>query len=298
MASLKGRCAPLRVHSMWTRRGMALLIALGCWCVAGWAHSAEPQAGANEDRRVEGRGELLLFSGIEQMGNRDATGSPLAYRGQAYPLMLRWGRSAPRWSRALELGGFTPGLNGGRLSSAIDDGQGHWANASFVDASFQWRFALLNRGGRRLELGPRLSHWTMYRSYQYDPAQIGSVEVWEAFVSLDASAGLRQALGGWGELHLGINVPLGGYVMRPSYAVRGDERVRLVQERWRALTDGRFASWGSFRMVQTRAELWWKPGTYLGVVAAYRGGAFSYDLPLDTRTYSHRFSLGVGLLYR
>ncbi|RDV39467.1 hypothetical protein DV096_02535 [Bradymonadaceae bacterium TMQ3] len=241
---------------------------------------------------------MLLFSGVERMGNRDATGSPLAYRGQAYPLILRWGRSTPRWSRTLELGGFTPGFNGGRLSSAIDDGQGHWANASFVDASFQWRFALLNRGKRRLEIGPRLSHWTMYRSYQYDPAQIGSVEVWEAFVSLDASAGLRQSLGNWGELHLGVNVPLGGYLMRPSYAVRGDERVRLVQERWRAVTDGRFASWGSFRMVQTRAEIWWMPGTYLAVVGAYRGGAFSYDLPLDTRTYSHRFSLGLGLLYR
>ncbi|TXD39457.1 hypothetical protein FRC98_03410 [Lujinxingia vulgaris] len=298
MASLKGWCAAVCGRFRWAQSGVALLIALGCFCVAGWAHAATPEQSTGQAPGAESRGEVLIFSGVERLGNRDATGSPLAYRGQAYPLILRWGRTASRWSRALELGGFTPGFNGGRLSSAIDDGQGHWANASFVDASFQWRFALLNRGGRRLELGPRLSHWTMYRSYQYDPAQIGSVEVWDAFVSLDASAGFRQTLGGWGELHLGINVPLGGYVMRPSYAVRGDERVRLVQERWRALTDGRFESWGSFRMVQTRAELWWKPGKYLGVVGAYRGGAFSYELPLDTRTYSHRFSLGVGLLYR
>ncbi|RAL25207.1 hypothetical protein DL240_03075 [Lujinxingia litoralis] len=243
------------------------------------------------------RAEVVVLTGAEAVGNRDDTGSPMAYRGMGYPLQLRWGRTARRWSRQIALAGFSQGINGGRLHSAMDDGQGHWARSSFVDASFQWRFVLLDQSSRRLELGPRLSHWTMYRSYQYDPSQIGSVEVWDAVITLDASAALRQRFGGWGELRLGLTLPVGGYVMRPSYAVRGDERVRLVMERWRAVTDGRFASWGTLQMVQAQAEMWIHLGKRLGLVTAYRGGAMSYELPLNTRTYAHRVSLGLGFFY-
>lgn len=238
--------------------------------------------------------EMTLGMGIEEVASRDEAGSPLAYTGVGYPLVLRVEADRKAWRAGGETGAFVFGVNGGRLATAYaEDGDpSHRADSVVVDLSAWLDREVLTIGDHRVAVGGQLSHWTFFRTYLYNPAQIGSVETWEATISADLRAGLdaQQGRWSWGGA---ISVPLLGWVMRPSYAVRGDERVQLVNSRRRVLTQGRLTSVHRLQMVQAEAVFGVEISPRWAIGGQYRIGRLSYTNQVQTRAFKHRGMLGI-----
>ncbi len=242
--------------------------------------------------------EVTVGGGVEEVASRDEAGSPLAYYGMGYPVGLRVDARGQRWAGGARTGLFFFGFNGGRLAAdmATDGEPSHRADSVFVDLAGWLDRQVLELGGHRLAVGGQLSHWTFFRSYLYNPAQIGSVEAWDATISADVRASIDGHTGAmfWG---LSAAVPVAGWVIRPSYAVRGDERVDLVDSNTKVVTHGRLTTVHRLQMFQTEATLGLRLGQRWSLQANYRLGRLSYTNELQTRAFSQRAMLGVGFRF-
>ncbi len=269
---------------------MAALVASLCILIGGQAVGEETSPSTNWTVTAGG--------GVAEVASRDEAGSPLAYSGVGYPLILRVDAVGPRWAAGGQTGLFVFGLNGGRLSAdlAREGEPSHRADSLFVDLSAWIDRQVLTGSAHRLWLGAQVGHWTFFRSYLYNPAQIGSVESWEAVITADVRAGVG---GDYGRLswELAASVPLLGWMMRPSYAVRGDERVEIVESHTTVLRRGRAVTVDRLQMVQGEASVALALGQRWGLRGEYRAGRLSYTNFVQTRAFVQRGTLGVSLRF-
>ncbi len=238
--------------------------------------------------------ELSAEMGIEEVASRDDKGSPLAYSGKGFPLVLRAEMLRLKWSGGVEAGGFAYILNGGELHSAlaVDGEEGHRAESVSVNLSAWAQRNLLDSGSRRLSLGLQLSHWTFFRSYLYDPAQIGAVETWEAPITADIRLEWRR-LGERLDFGVATSAALAGRILRPAHSLRGDERFRIVDSRIRVFSFGDWTAAHRLQMVQAQAVLRWRIHGRWGVNAQYRFGWMNYRNQEATRASTQRIVGGV-----
>ncbi len=244
------------------------------------------------------RHAFTVGAGLEYLGSRDDIGSPLRYEGMGFPLRLAYSGQAHlnhfhEFNAAFSFTGF----NASHLRAAIADEQSHIAETAFVNVAYGQFFRLSSTRIGRLFLGPQLRSLVFFRSYQYEPNQIGSVEVWDAVTSLDLAARLRHRIGRHHHFDLGIGLPLLAYVLRPGYAVRGDERVRMVYHRLEVFTSGRFATWNTLQMVNTTLQYGFQFAANWRVDATHNFSLFHYSEPLTTRGMNHRLTVGVSFLF-
>lgn len=240
---------------------------------------------------------LMIGAGLEGMSSRDELGSPMLYRGVGFPLQFGVKYERSLWAVRFEGGGFYSGFNGRRLESARADADSHWADGVAVDLLLQVDRVLVDEGGHILRVGGRINHWTLYRSYQYAPHQIGAVESWDGPVTLELVAGLHRPLFSGVEVGLWAAVPVGGWVVRPHYSVRGDERMDFVDNRLRVVTEGSWATWTRLQMLMAQAELRWDLSPRVALIGRYTVGLFSFRQDTTTRALRRRGSLGVSLSF-
>jgi hypothetical protein len=244
---------------------------------------------------AQGRWTVEAGTGVEAVDSRDELGSPMAYRGHGVPLVVGVMREAPRWHLRAQAGGFGTGVNGGRLRTANGSEDHQVARSVFVDVSVQATRTMTGDARQRIGLGARISHWTFFRSYQYHPNQIGAVETWDAPVTLDAVGEISV----WPltrlQLHGAFALPVVGRVIRPHYAVRGDERIDLVDGQGELFGTGIWATWPTLQMLQAHlgARLQLHPRWVLSVEG--RAGAFALNGTVPTRAVARRFVVGIGL---
>ena len=283
-----------RVELLLSRGASPWFLALGVM-LASVLWGVPVDAAAPEEQEAPHQWSLTLGMGVEHIQSRDLLGSPRRYEGQGFPLTLegRWHRSSTEWY--LGASGYGSGVNGGNLSGPVDSGLGT-AQSAVVDIRlgglYRWPVH------RRLQVigGGQLRQWTFFRSYTYHPAQIGSVETWEATLSADLRAGLR---GGW--THLGWELrgglALAGRGMRPSHALRGDQRLRLVEQRRRILSYGQWMSLRSLQMwdLELRIDV---PvdGNWSLEAGGYLRGV-GVDDGRQTRAYQRGVQLGTRLTW-
>ncbi len=248
----------------------------------------------------EARGEtgwdLSVMGGVENVGSRDEMGSPLAYRGRGFPGAVRTERRGPRLELGMEVGAFIYGINGGRLEAERAEVDRHWAESVSVDLALWGQRVVATPRSHRLALGLQISHWTFYRSYHYDPTQIGSVETWDAPLTADVRADLQRSLGPDLEVRLAASVPLAGRMMRPNYAIRGDERIALIEERRRVL-NGRWMTLNRFQMIRGEAALSWRVSQRWSVTTQYRIAMFTYRDDTSTQAFSQRGLAGIRFVF-
>lgn len=230
-------------------------------------------------------------AGVQEVASRDFRGAPFAYRGWGYPLDLRFEGVGSRWSATVELGGFASAVNGGELSVESAEGINYaHARTAFVDLGVRLLRAVAIPGQHRLSGGLQLSHWTFYRSYEYDPRQIGSVETWDALVTLDVRGELRRQIGNW-QWGVGAGTAVAGRVMRPSYALRGDERIALIEHPGRIFAYGRWATINQLQLLRADAAVSRSIGDRWAVRADYRFGWMAHRD--DSRAFTQRLSVGA-----
>lgn len=270
--------------SRWIGAAVAVFLALAVLGYAPWAGAEEPGW------------EFGLGWGLEDVGSRDQMGSPFAYQGRGFPLVLRVEHNTPGWSVGAEGGAFSYGINGGELRAQRYDGERHWAESVFVDVTLWTQWILARPENHRLSLGVQWSHWTFFRSYHYDPTQIGSVESWDAPLTADLRAELRRSLGRRAQISLRGSLPVIGWMMRPNWAIRGDERIALLDEPQRVVTDGEWMSWHRFAMLRAEAEVQWQMSRRWAMTAQYRFGMFSYRDDVGTQAVTQRGVLGLRYL--
>ncbi|MFU8806779.1 MAG: hypothetical protein ACNA8W_23435 [Bradymonadaceae bacterium] len=229
--------------------------------------------------------------GMEYLGSRDDIGSPMRYEGYAYPLRLAYSRANARGFHGVEASFSHFGFNSGHLKAAMAEGENHQAEPTMARLSYgYWRH--LHRGGRLdLFAGAALNTLVFFRSYQYDVNQIGSVETWDGLGSLDVSARLGLKLTDRQRLHGRVSLPLAGYVLRPSYSVRGDERLQLIREQWRVITDGQWASWGRMQRIEAGLGYGVDITQSFGLGAAYHFAFFRVTHPMVSRGLTNRWSV-------
>ncbi len=264
-------------------------VALAVVMVAGWTFGAMEAAAENS------RGWVEVKGGVEATGSRDEMGSPRVYRGMGVPLVVAGALSRGPWQWGLEAGGFGTGFNGGPLQ-ARGGGEDHGvAEQIFVDGSL-WGTRRVWQGRRLgVDAGARLSHWTFFRSYSYHSSQIGAVETWESPTTIDGLGRVRVSPISRVHLQAELSVPLMGRVLRPNYAVRGDERMALVERRTRVLSSGRWATWPTLQMVQARGAVHLETVGPLMVVAEWRVGGLALNGEVPTRATAQRLVVGVRL---
>jgi hypothetical protein len=276
---------------------MRLLVSVAVVVSLGWT---EGEARAQLIDEVED--ELLvrrvqIIGGVEYLGSRDDAGSPMRYTGYGYPIGLAYEQSRER-SLAKLGGAFShAGFNSGLLTAGIAQEQFHQAEPTLVRLSYgYWRKV---GSGLRLQslAGGELNSIVFFRSYQYDPHQIGTVELYDAITSLDLSARLFFDLSPRQRLMGRVALPLGGYVVRPSYAVRGDERLQVVREQWRIVTDGYWASWGELQRAQIELGYRLTLNDRLELDASYHVEAYRVRQPFVSRGLLARYSLGVSMTF-
>lgn len=250
------------------------------------------ETGETDERRSWSVG---VESGIQQLASRDELGSPLVYDGLGVPLVVRTDARRTDWSWGARISGLVAGFNAQDLTAppAEDEPGGHRAEPVFFDLSSWVQWPVVRSGSLRLSAGPQLGHWTFFRSYEFHPAQIGSVEVWDAAITADLRAGLGQEFGQF-DWELATSLALGGRMLRPSWAVRGDERIALVENRRRIFAYGDWTAVHRLQMVQLEAGMQWWPTDRWGISGRYRGGLLSYrGSETTTRAVSQQGTLGV-----
>lgn len=281
-----------------SKAGSSLHSRAAMWCLVVGAGLLAFSAQAAADSG-SARWTLTVGMGIEEVASRDTMGSPLTYSGVGYPGVFRADVVADRWSGGAEVGGFFFGFNGGELETAYaEEGlDGHRADSVFADASVWAQRAVAKPGSHRLSLGVQVSHWTFFRSYLYDTSQIGAVETWDATLTGDVRAEVGHRIGRF-QWRAGASLAVGGRIMRPSYSVRGDERIALVESRGRVLTYGSWATINRLQMLQADAAIQWDLSERWGLVAQYRFGLMSYRADAPTRAFSQRGMAGIQFRFR
>lgn len=274
-----------------TRRLAAIAVGVCLWWGSAVAVADEPPpAGVDDDRW-----RLEAGVGVQQMTSRDQLGSPLMYRGMGIPPVLRLDKAGQRWSVGARAAGVVFGVNGGRLSSSMaEDGDpSHRADSVHVEFQGWLDREVTSSSSPRLAVGAQVGHWTFFRSYFFDPAQIGSVETWESTISADGRLSISDQLGRlfW---RAGLEVALAGWMMRPAYAVRGDERVALVERRHRVLTEGRLTAVHRLQMVHAEGGLGVDIGDRWTASGRIRATWMNYRDERPTRSWSRRATIGIG----
>lgn len=244
-----------------------------------------------------GRWQVMSRGGVEEVSSRDEFGSPLLYQGVGFPLILSLGYSGDLWAVSFEGGGFYTGVNGRPLKSAQASSEGHWASGVAVDLALQIDRAVIVRDRSRVRLGGRINHWTLYRSYRYGPTQIGAVETWDGPVTLDLVVGLERDLSQRFELRLFGAVALGGWVIRPHYSIRGDERMDIIKNRLLVVTEGDLATVNRLQMVTGHGELRWRLSAHLTMVGQYRVSFFDFQGAMRTRAFRQGVTVGLSLSF-
>ena len=239
-----------------------------------WAGGAAAEENSSQWR-------VSLGTGVGSLASRDEMGSPFLYRGASHPIWGAVRRSGENWQWGTDWRVAATGWNAGWLEAAISDGSRHRAEVVSVEGSIYGQREVARHRGHQLYLGGEVHHWTFFRSYHYDENQIGAVEVWEAPVSLNARAALVRRLGEW-DLSMSALVPLGGRILRPNYAIRGDERIDMVERRQRILSHGSWSSWNRFQMLRGRLALSWQRER-LGLRAEASVGWLRYQGEWETR---------------
>jgi hypothetical protein len=259
---------------------------------------APPQA---ESEAEDGSSSLELTLGVGRaaVGSRDQKGSPLAYRGTGIPPVIKGRWLAENWSAGFGVSALVTGFNAAPLRA--DRAQGadelHRADPVFVDFSIWGQHLMATPEPFQIALGAQLSHWTFFRSYEYNPSQIGGVETWDATLTADARAQLSFTHGRW-EAHTGASFALAGRMMRPSHAIRGDERLQLIQERRRIWSSGQWATVARFQKMQIDAQVRFDFNSRVGAVAGYRLGMMSFHDDQATRAYHQQGMAGVVIRFR
>ena len=242
---------------------------------------------------------LSLGAGVQDVASRDELGSPLLYQGLGYPLMLRADRRAEGWSAGARLQGFVFGVNGGVLTTdqATDETSGHRADSVFADLSAWLQWPLVRVDDHRLSVGVQLSHWTFFRSYLYDSRQLGSVETWDASLTAAIRAQIERRFERW-RWTVAASMAVAGRMMRPSYSVRGDDRIALINQTHKVLTYGRWATIAGLQKVQLDAGIDWQLTPRWGVLAQYRVGVMAYSDDMSTRAFSQQAMVGAQFQFR
>lgn len=252
-------------------------------------------ASAEQAAEIEASGWTLnLGVGVQEVISRDEMGSPLAYRGTGYPLALGAELRRSRWSAGGQASAFAFGFNGGRLAAApAEEGsEGHRADSVFVDLSLWYQRPLVAADSWSLTVGPQIGHWTFFRSYLYNPRQIGSVETWDTAVTGDVLGQWRYVGGSWSG-QVAASVSVAGRMMRPSYSIRGDDRLALVESRRQVLREGHWTTARRLRMAQAEVALERRISDRVGIWAQYRVGGLDYRDEVATRAFSQRFVTGI-----
>lgn len=266
--------------------GLALVVLLAIPAAAGQA----------SDDRVSW--SLGAGAGIQEVASHDELGSPLVYAGVNAPMLLWLDARAQSWSAGARVDGVVSGVNGGPLTTryAVQGAEGQRADTVFVDLSGWVQWAVATPGQLRVSVGPQLGHWTFFRSYNYHPSQIGSVETWDSTITADLRVQLDQKFERWGWSVAG-SAAAAGRILRPAYAVRGDERLGLANRPWQVFTHGRWAAVGRLQMVQAEAVLQAQLTRRLGVVGRYRTGFLSHGGELTSRAFRQQLTAGVQLVF-
>lgn len=239
---------------------------------------------------------------VEYRASRDDLGSPMLYEGWSVPLVLgfsgQWGPHVHEARASLA----HVGLNAGMLRTSLDKLDNHQASPTILGWSYGYgrsiwgdqHLALRPGGGQRVVAGLDTQGLVFFRNYRYSPDQIGHVEVWDAFLTLGAHARFERRRGPhhW---QAGLSLPLVAYVMRPSYGVRGDGRLEMVDNPMHAVTSGQWATWPTFRQLEAHAGYTVSLGEYLRVGGDYRLQMYRYAHPMVTRGLSHAVGLTLGL---
>ena len=246
--------------------------------VIGFLLAGSFAAGAEE---AEADGRITLGTGMESLASRDQMGSPFLYRGGGHPVWVAAHRQGGHWRWGMDWRGSVSGWNAAWMEAAISDGKRHRAEAVSVEGSLYLQGLVASEGGHQLFLGGELSNWTFFRSYHYDEHQIGAVEIWEAPVVLNARAEMVRRLGAW-ELSVAALVPVGGRMLRPNYAIRGDERIEMVERRLQILRYGSWASWNRLQMLRGIAGMGWRRER-LGLRLEASAGWLRYQGDWETR---------------
>lgn len=265
---------------------------------------AWPLTGFGEESLVEDRGgeerakqSIRFGGGVEYLGSRDDGGSPLRYEGYAYPIALGYERSRAKSFMRLD-GAFShAGFNSGLLRARIAHGDRHQVEPTVVRLSYGYWRTLAQSSRWSMLLGGALNSLTFFRRYQYDPHQIGTVELWDGVNSLDVSALFRLRLSPGQVMHTRLALPLGGYFVRPSYSVRGDERLHMVREQWRVVTDGHWATWNRMQRVQAEIGYELEVTKRLGLGVDYQFEFFRVTQPAESRGLTNRFTFRGALSF-
>ncbi len=242
--------------------------------------------------------ELILGVGLAQLGSRDAKGSPLAYRGSGVPPVLRGRWMGQRWSAGVGASTLVTGFNASPLRA--DRAQGaddiHRADPVFVDLAIWAQRIQVSSAPFEIAVGAQLSHWTFFRSYEYNPSQIGGVETWDGTLTADGRAQMSVAHGRWAG-HVSGSFALAGRMMRPSHSIRGDERLALIRERRRIWTSGQWATLARLQKLQVDAQVRFDFTTRMGAVAGYRLGLMSFHDDQPTRAFYQQGMVGLALSF-
>lgn len=254
-----------------------------------WALAGEP---ADNDEGTDW--SVATAVGVQEVASRDELGSPLGYHGWNAPLVIRVDAHTQRWSAGGRLDGVVAGVNAPdmRTNLAGDSEVGHRASPIFADLSGWLLWPVAEPGDHRLSAGVGLGHWTFFRTYAYDPAQIGSVETWEAVLSADLRARLERTYDRW-RWSVGTAFSLGARVFRPSHALRGDERIILVDRHLQVLTYGGWASLNRLQMMQVDGGVEWQLNPRWSLIGHYRVGYLSYRNELSTRAFRQQWTVGT-----
>lgn len=240
------------------------------------------------------RWSLAAATGVQELASRDEMGSPLMYGGVGFPAVLQLQRRGPKWTAGGQMSAQIGGLNGGQLEAGpAEEGRpGHRADGVSVDLSVWMQRLLADPGDHRVSVGGGIGHWTFFRSYLYDPAQIGSVESWDASVTADLRIHLERRIGrlSW---HLGTNLALAGRMMRPSHSLRGDEQLAMARDYTRVLREGNWATIGQLQKLEADAGILWDVTSRWGAGVDYRARYLSYRGERPTRAFAQRLVVGA-----
>lgn len=232
---------------------------------------------------------VRLQTGLEAVESRDEMGSPFLYSGQGAPLSLGLSHQRRRIYLDLRAQFLRAPLQAER---ATEDS--HRADAILVDLEIFLGRRLLSFGGHDLRIGPEIQTSTFYRDYTYDSFQIGTVEIWDSPLTLNVRAELLRRLGPL-ELGAAMSLPLFGWVMRPDYAIRGDERITMMERRYRVLEFGEFATWPDLQALRARLTGEFFFGRYWGAHLMVSTSFFRFQRDLETGALRRTVLLGLSL---
>lgn len=272
-------------------RWRLVVVAVAAVVLAGW-WTSPVYAGTVESAPSAQGWSLSATVGVQELASRDEAGSPLAYHGWGVPLGLQAAYRAEGWSTGGRLETVVSGFNAGQLTPQSPDADHAYADAVFADISWWVQWPVASPSNLQLSVGPALSHWTFVRIYNYHPGQIGSVETWDSAVTADLQIQIGQQFDRlrWSA---GSSVAVAGRMMRPAHSLRGDDRLVLIDEPTRVLTDGQWAALHRLQLLQADAQIGWQLSPRWEINGNYRVGYLSYYSDRPTRAFRQQFAVGA-----